>query len=106
MAREVFISHSSLDKPAADAVCSALENTAIRCWIAPRDLQPGRSFAAELYQKAANQGNAAAQNNLGFLYEYGQGVIKDLAKATELYQKSADQGNQVAIANLKRLAGH
>jgi len=48
MAHEVFISHSSLDKPVADAVCAALENTAIRCWIAPRNLQPGRSFAGEI----------------------------------------------------------
>src|SRR4029077_16861610 len=48
MAHEVFISHSSLDKPVADAVCAALEKTAIRCWIAPRDLQPGRSFAGEI----------------------------------------------------------
>jgi len=48
MAHEVFISHSSQDKPIADAVCAALENTAIRCWIAPRDLQPGRSFAGEI----------------------------------------------------------
>jgi len=48
MAHEVFISHSSQDKPVADAVCAALENTAIRCWIAPRDLQPGRSFAGEI----------------------------------------------------------
>src|ERR1700758_4840036 len=48
MAHEVFISHSSLDKPVADAVCAALEKTAIRCWIAPRDVQPGRSFAGEI----------------------------------------------------------
>jgi hypothetical protein len=48
MAHEVFISHSSLDKPVADAVCAALENTAIGCWIAPRDVLPGRSFAGEI----------------------------------------------------------
>src|SRR5438034_7881351 len=48
MAHEVFISHSSLDKPVADAVCAALENTAIRCWIAPRDVQPGRAFGGEI----------------------------------------------------------
>jgi hypothetical protein len=48
MAHEVFISHSSQDKPVADAVCAALENAAIRCWIAPRDVQPTRSFAGEI----------------------------------------------------------
>lgn len=69
MAHEVFISHSSLDKPVAD------------------------------------QGNASAQINLGWLYESGQGVTKDLDEAVKLYQKAADQGNQTAIANLKRLSG-
>jgi hypothetical protein len=48
MAHDVFISHSSQDKTIADAVCAALETEAVRCWIAPRDVQPGRSFAGEL----------------------------------------------------------
>jgi hypothetical protein len=48
MAHDVFISHSSRDKPVSDAVCAALENAGIRCWIAPRDVQPGRSFAGEI----------------------------------------------------------
>src|SRR4051794_17217344 len=48
MAHDVFISHSSRDKPVADAVCAALENAAVRCWIAPRDVQPGRPFAGEI----------------------------------------------------------
>jgi TIR domain-containing protein len=48
MAHDVFISHSSQDKPVADAVCAVLENATIRCWIAPRDVQPGRSFAGEI----------------------------------------------------------
>ena len=48
MADNGFISHSSQDKPVADAVCAALERASIRCWIAPRDVQPGRSFAGEI----------------------------------------------------------
>jgi TIR domain-containing protein len=48
MAHDVFISHSSRDKPVADAVCAALENAGIRCWVGPRDVQPGRSFAGEI----------------------------------------------------------
>jgi hypothetical protein len=36
MAHDVFISHSSEDKPAADAVCAILEESEVRCWIAPR----------------------------------------------------------------------
>jgi TPR repeat protein/uncharacterized RDD family membrane protein YckC len=54
-------------------------------------------------QKAANQGNAAAQNQLGLRYETGQGVPKDFGKAADLYQKSADRGNASAKNNLGRL---
>lgn len=48
MAHDVFISYSTKNKSVADAVCAALENAAIRCWLAPRDVQPGRSFAGEI----------------------------------------------------------
>jgi hypothetical protein len=48
MAFDVFISHSSGDKQAADATCAALEAAAIRCWIAPRDVRAGREYAEEI----------------------------------------------------------
>jgi len=57
MAHDVFISHSSRDKTVSDAVCAALEQAGIRCWIAPRDVQPGRSFAGEI-TRAIQQGKA------------------------------------------------
>ena len=44
MAHDVFISHSSSDKAIADAVCARLEARGIRCWIAPRDVEPGRPY--------------------------------------------------------------
>ncbi len=48
MAHDVFISHSSKDKSDADAICGILESRKIRCWIAPRDVQPGSDFAAAI----------------------------------------------------------
>jgi TPR repeat protein/uncharacterized RDD family membrane protein YckC len=60
-------------------------------------------WEAAALQKAANQGDAAAQNNLGLHYEIGWGVPKDLGKAAELYQKAADQGNARAQTNLGSL---
>src|SRR5256886_15724097 len=48
MPHDVFISHSSQDKTVGDAVCGALEGAGVRCWLAPRDVQPGRSFAGEI----------------------------------------------------------
>jgi hypothetical protein len=44
MAHEVFISHSARNKSTADAVCAILESGGIRCWIAPRDVTPGREW--------------------------------------------------------------
>ena len=46
MANDVFISYSSTDKAAADAVCATLESRGIGCWIAPRDILPGEDYAA------------------------------------------------------------
>ncbi len=58
------------------------------------------SIAAEWYQKAGERGNAVAQNELGRLYQSGQGVAKDPAKAVEWFHKAADQGHPVAQLNL------
>src|SRR5271154_6893517 len=44
MAHDVFISHSSKDKIIAEAVCAMLEQHRIRCWIAPRDITPGKEW--------------------------------------------------------------
>jgi rhodanese-related sulfurtransferase len=48
MGHDVFISYSSLDKPAADAVCHGLEAKGIRCWIAPRDQVAGQPFGQQI----------------------------------------------------------
>src|SRR5205085_11771870 len=48
MVHDVFISHSAQDKAVADAVCAAFEEDGIRCWVAPRDVRPGRSFPGEI----------------------------------------------------------
>jgi serine/threonine protein kinase len=56
--------------------------------------------AAKWYAKAAERGNADAQNELGHLYQFGLGVEKDNAKALEWFRKSADQGFAGAQANL------
>lgn len=48
MAHDVFISHSSKDKLTADAICHALEQSGIPCWIAPRDVRAGFDYPAEI----------------------------------------------------------
>jgi hypothetical protein len=44
MAHQVFISYGHEDKLVADAACARLEARGIRCWIAPRDVLPGRPY--------------------------------------------------------------
>ena len=48
MAHDVFISYSVKDKAVADAVCATLEAGGLRCWIAPRDVKPGGTWAQEI----------------------------------------------------------
>jgi len=50
MAHDVFISYSSHDKTLADGLCAFLEQAGIRCWIAPRDIEPGVDWGSALIQ--------------------------------------------------------
>jgi hypothetical protein len=54
MAADVFISHSSKDKHAADAACAILERRGIRCWIAPRDILPSENWGASIIEAIEN----------------------------------------------------
>ena len=59
--------------------------------------------AVEWYRKAAEQGLARAQYNLGCMYENGTGVAQSYEKAVEWYQKAADQGFEDAMVAFNRL---
>ena len=48
MAHDVFISYSNKNKSIADAICFSLESKDIRCWYAPRDIEPGSDWAASI----------------------------------------------------------
>ncbi|MGC9261361.1 MAG: tetratricopeptide repeat protein, partial [Phycisphaerae bacterium] len=47
---------------------------------------------AEGFRKAAEQGNASAQHELGRCYYNGQGVERDHAAAAGWFRKAAEQG--------------
>ena len=53
MAHDVFISYSARDKPTANAVCGSLEQRGIRCWVAPRDVEPGADWAESIIDAIA-----------------------------------------------------
>ncbi len=66
-------------------------------------VEQDRRKAAEWFQKAAAQGVAEAQFNLGTMYEMGVGVKKDEKKALEWLEKAATQGfadAQFNVANM------
>jgi TPR repeat protein len=56
--------------------------------------------ARELLQSAAAAGSAVAMNNLGTLYEKGEGVPKDAAEARLWFEKAATRGLPIAMSNL------
>ena len=56
--------------------------------------------AVAWYQKAAQQGDVRAQNNLGIMYAEGRGVAQDDKQAAAWWQKAAQQGDAGAQNNL------
>ena len=57
----------------------------------------------EWYRRAAEQGHAGAQLNLGIMYKIGEGVPEDLAEAAKWLQKAADQGKEKAKKPLEQV---
>ena len=52
------------------------------------------------WKPLAEQGDASAQNNLGAMYENGEGVSQNYQKALKWYRLSAEQGHAVAQQGL------
>ena len=48
--------------------------------------------AVLLWRPLADQGNAAAQADIGYIYETGRGTKRDQVAAIDWYRKAADQG--------------
>lgn len=57
-------------------------------------------LALRIWKPLAEQGDAAAQFNVGLLYNSGQGVPKDAGAAAHWYRLAADQGFAKAQLNL------
>ena len=57
-------------------------------------------------RSSAHRGYAPAQNNLGAMYDRGQGVSQDYKQAFEWYQKSAHRGYAPAQYNVGQMYHH
>ena len=58
--------------------------------------------AFSFYKKAAEQGELAAQFNVGLYYDVGKGVAQDYAEAVRWYKLAAVRGNADAQFNLSQ----
>ena len=52
------------------------------------------------WRPLAEQGDASAQLNLGYMYDNGYGVTEDYKEAMKWYRRAAEQGNARAQYNL------
>ena len=57
--------------------------------------------AVKWFRKAAKQGNAAAQYNLGWMYAKGIGVVKDKREAVKWYLEAAEQGRTTLLSSIE-----
>lgn len=65
-----------------------------------RDFPRDMAKALELWHRAAELGNAAAYNNIGTAYYYGEGAEIDKKKAQQYYELAAMAGDVCARHNL------
>lgn len=63
----------------------------------------GDKAALALLTTLARKGHSSAQFNLGSMYDFGDGVLKDPVQAIEWYRKAAEQGDADAQFSLGRM---
>src|ERR1041384_6258986 len=86
---------------------SSIVAISILCFIATpcfsqKETAPASARLKTLLQRA-EQGDAHAQFELGFCYQYGIEGQKDLAEALRWYRKATDQGDADARLNLAKM---
>lgn len=77
-----LISHSSANADIAARLCALLEAQGLRCWIAPRDITPGQSYAEEIMRGIEQSATlivlVSAQSNLS------EHVLREIEQAVRL----------------------
>ena len=70
------------------------------CYYHGEGVEKNLTEAFKWFQKAAEQGLAPAQNDLGICYNHGEGIERNLTEAFKWWQKAAEQGCASAQENL------
>jgi TPR repeat protein len=83
--------------PAMAAMSQAQGETLVQA------VQTGDHGALATLRQAAQQGDAVAQDEMGVLYNKGQGVQQDYAEAARWYREAAEQGYPQAQVHLGML---
>ena len=85
-----------------DAVIQKEKNDAEKLYFSGQDYMEKGNYteAVKYFRKAADQGHARAQYELGVCYNFGYGIRKDLKEAVKWYRKAAEQGYIYAIFDL------
>lgn len=84
MAHDLFISYSSKDKHIADKVCDALESSGIICWMAPRNITPGKEWGEAIVNAISTSKvmvllfSSASNNSKQVLREVERAVSKNV----------------------------
>lgn len=65
--------------------------------------QPNYFEAVKFFEQACKGGNNLGCNNLGIMYENGEGVRQNSKKALELFGKACDMKEQRGCENYARL---
>src|SRR5262249_25003566 len=69
-------------------------------------LEKNELKALELYLQAAALGSADAQHLCGVMYQRGEIVTRDVAKAVSFYSTAAEQGHVAAMRDLATILRH
>lgn len=80
-------------------------DTGVR-YLLGRGVRQNDAQAFYYFNKAANEGDPFAQNEVAYMYAVGKGTQRDYTKALSYYQKAADHGLASAQYNLGLLYLH
>ena len=87
-----------LGKKRSESPGKISQEDAVKCSRRGDDAYDKKDYeeAVKWYRKAAEQGHAAAQYNLGVCYRNGIGISTDESEAVKWYRKAAEQGHAAA----------
>ncbi|WP_241159417.1 MULTISPECIES: sel1 repeat family protein [unclassified Desulfovibrio] len=96
--------------PASAAAATPLPEPPAPVWPEGPAGDAARAFAAgdiakarAIWEKLAEEGDGQAMNNLGVLYDQGQGVEPDVGRALHWFAKAAEAGNASGMSNYGRM---